>query len=166
MATWRQFAEAEPEMAARGAAAFDIPIVYLATVRRDGAPRLHPVCPRLAGDRLYVMIVRTSPKRLDLLHEPRYALHALPGDMSEDYDEFEFNLTGRARRVTDAASFAAVEQAAKERHMYFDPSDWLFELDIAAALTTSWNHKPVFRDGHWVFTGDSQPTRRVWKETH
>lgn len=37
MPTWDEFAQAEPEMAARGARQMQIPIAYLATVRRAPA---------------------------------------------------------------------------------------------------------------------------------
>ena len=53
-------------------------MAFLATVRRDGAPRLHPVCPVLSSDRLFVLITPTSPKRHDLLRDGRYALQTIP----------------------------------------------------------------------------------------
>ena len=48
-----------------------IPITYLATVRRDGAPRVHPVCPIIAKGRMFVAIAPDSPKRLDLVRDGR-----------------------------------------------------------------------------------------------
>src|SRR5436190_108155 len=47
---------------------------YLATVRRDGGPRVHPVSPLLTHDALYCFVV-ASRKRDDLLRDGRYALH-------------------------------------------------------------------------------------------
>ena len=45
MATWGEFEAAEPEMAAVAHRLLQpAPIMMLATVRRDGAPRVHPVC--------------------------------------------------------------------------------------------------------------------------
>jgi hypothetical protein len=41
-----------------GAASFAV--AYLATVRRDGGPRLHPFCPIIAGGRLFAAIARSS----------------------------------------------------------------------------------------------------------
>ena len=60
-------------------------IAYLATVRRDGAPRLQPFCPILAGGRLFAAIPRPSPKGEDLRRDPRCVIHAMP--VPED-DEF------------------------------------------------------------------------------
>jgi len=165
MATWDEFAAAEPEMAQRGAAQMQIPIAYLATTRRDGAPRLHPVSPRFGGGRLFVAVEHTSPKRFDLTRDGRYALHALPPMLGADYDEFELNVTGRATRVSDAATRAMVLEEETKRGRRFGEEEWLFELDIETALTTVWDQRPVLRDGQWVFTGSGAPTRRVWRAT-
>lgn len=102
MATWSEFATAEPEMAARAERQFAVPIGYLATVRRDGSPRVHPVSPIFANGRLFVAIENTSPKRHDLARIRRYALHALPPPLNERYDEFEFYVAGDAVRRQDA----------------------------------------------------------------
>ena len=70
MVTWHEFAAAEPELAAAGRSLlfqFGVGLAFLATVRKDGAPRLHPLCPVLSNDRLFVLITPTSPKRYDLL---------------------------------------------------------------------------------------------------
>ena len=49
MATWREFTEQAPQMSAAGFKLLEQGIAYLATLRKDGSPRLHPVCPVLAG---------------------------------------------------------------------------------------------------------------------
>ncbi len=77
MVTWKQFAAAEGDLADVGRLLlfqFTVGLAFLATVRKDGAPRLHPVCPVLSGDHLFVLITPTSPKRSDLLRDGRYAL--------------------------------------------------------------------------------------------
>jgi hypothetical protein len=48
-------------------------LAFLATVRSDGGPRVHPICPLLADD-LYGFIV-VGPKLEDLRRDGRYALH-------------------------------------------------------------------------------------------
>src|SRR6266849_5714697 len=53
MVTWKEFTAAEPDLAAIGRSLlfqFKVGLAFLATVRRDGAPRLHPVCPVLSDD--------------------------------------------------------------------------------------------------------------------
>ena len=50
MVTWKEFAGAQPELAETGRSLllqFGVGLAFLATVRKDGAPRLHPVCPVL-----------------------------------------------------------------------------------------------------------------------
>ena len=142
MATWADFEAGAPSMAARGLQQLQtIPIGYLATVRKDGAPRLHPVCPHLAGGRLYVIVTDQSPKRFDLARDGRYALHILPPPLPPEdpaFDEFELNLTGRARRVpnSEAATWAAVRAVC---FYEFPDHHWLFELDIENALTSVWD---------------------------
>jgi hypothetical protein len=59
-------------------------VSYLATVRRDGGPRLHPFCPILAGGRLFGAIPRSSPKGWDLRRDPRCVIHALPGPEDDE----------------------------------------------------------------------------------
>lgn len=140
MATWGEFAEARPAMAQVLVGLLEwIPIAYLATVRRDGSPRVHPVCPIIADGRMYVAVAglgRTapapgpSPKRYDLARDGRYALHALPGKRDD-----EFYVTGRARRVTEASEFDAVVRAA--RHTVH-PTDWVFELGLDYVQTAYW----------------------------
>ena len=166
MATWKEFAEAKPEMAERGFRHLNIPLAYLATVRRDGAPRLHPVSPIFADGRLFVAILPTSPKKFDLYHDGRYSLHALPPPLDENYDEFEFNITGRATRVTDPKTRALVsDEEMRRSRPRLNDDDWLFEMDIESALTTVWNHKMAKRGDEWLPTlAETPQTRRaVWQ---
>jgi hypothetical protein len=167
MATWAEFAEAEPEMAERGFRQLSIPLAYLATVRRSGAPRLHPLSPIFAGGRLFVAIEASSPRKHDLHRDGRYSLHALPPALAEQYDEFEFNVTGTATLVVDPATRALVSEAEQARgRPPVNDDAWLFELDIESALTTVWNHRMVKRDGGWlpVLAGEGpRATRRIWK---
>lgn len=148
MATWAEFADAAPEMAALGLRQFEkFHIAYLATVRKDGAPRVHPVSPIIAGGRLYVATALASPKRLDLARDGRYMLHALPGK-----DDAEFWVRGQARRVTDDLTRAAVSTAAG--HTIRD-HDWIFEYDIEEAMMAYWEN---------VGQPDTRPVREFWRE--
>ena len=131
MATWGEFAEARPDMAAVGLALLDkFPVAYLATVRKDGSPRVHPVCPIIAEGRMFVAVPAWSPKRLDLRHDGRYAMHALPGKRDD-----EFYITGRATPAQDQATRRLVAETAKHE---VRPEDWIFEFDIERAMTAYW----------------------------
>jgi hypothetical protein len=166
MATWAEFAAAEPEMARRGSEQLSIPVAYLATVRKDGSPRLHPLSPMFADGRLFVAIQATAPRRYDLTNDRRYSLHALPPMLGPDYDEFEFNVAGRARLATEPAIREAVNASERARSRpNIEDEAWMFELDIEMALTTVWNHKMAQADGRWIPTLDEMPTatHKVWR---
>ncbi len=113
MATWQQFATDAPELAEVAARLWpgivalergDPPpepglwfsISYLATVRRDASPRLHPFCPILAGGRLFAAIPPSSPKGWDLRRDGRCVIHALPGP-----DDDELCIRASAMEVSD-----------------------------------------------------------------
>jgi hypothetical protein len=130
MTSWSHFATAAPRLAARmrmllappGAPSFG----YLATVRPDGGPRVHPVMPLVTDGGLYCFLV-PSPKRRDLERDRRYALHALPGERGDQ----EAYLTGSAVRVTDRR---VVDRLAGRFHASPEVDWWLFELHIEVAM--------------------------------
>ena len=147
MATWSEFAEAEPEMAAVGSALLEKHgLAYLATVRADGAPRVHPVCPFLIEGRLYVATPHTSPKARDQLRDRRYVLHMLPGENDD-----EFRVRGHARAIIDEEARAAIR--ANGPH-FLKTEDYYFEYDIEEAATA-----------YWVNVGQpaTYPVRRAWR---
>jgi hypothetical protein len=152
LATWDEFAASAPAFADAGLRLFndsgmpDTPfLAYLATVRRSGAPRLHPVTPVIGAGGLFVFVGAQSPKRFDLLNDGRYAMHAAIGPSDE-----EFAITGTVRRVTDSARRAAAVQAA--RHPTHD-EDVLVEFDIERCLWGIWEN---------VGQPDTRPVYRMW----
>lgn len=147
MMRWSEFARSSPVLAGAGATLFDQHrLAYLATARRDGSPRLHPVTPVRTPTGLYVAVNHQSPKRWDLERNGRYALHAPLGDRDE-----EFVITGHARRVRDDETRAEIKAAAG--HVIHD-ADWLFEFHIEHCL-----------HGYWVNPGQpgTYPVRRQWR---
>src|SRR5262245_7055324 len=155
MVTWSAFAAERPDLAeaSRGLLyQFGVGLGFLATVRPDGGPRVHPMCPILAGDGLYALIV-PSPKAGDLIRDGRYALHSFPCPDNED----ACYLTGTARECTDAALRDAIEdQFVAERQELPIPKEHLaeqllVELDIDTGLITT-------STGH----GDPNPQHTVW----
>ena len=99
MADWAEFERAEPALAAKGRERLHGRPSYLATLRADGSPRVHPVTPIVAPGTLYVFMEPTSPKGKDLLRDPRYALHCGVEDVNGG--EGEFLVRGTARLVTE-----------------------------------------------------------------
>jgi hypothetical protein len=154
MITWGDFSDERPDLAEAGRELlyqFGVGLAFLATTRRDGAPRVHPMCPILEGGGLYAFIV-PSPKRGDLHRDGRYALHSFPTDDNED----AFSVTGRAEIVTGASLIAQLARRfADEREIDEPPSDvasWeLFEFLLASCLLTR-------TTGH----GDPEPLHTTW----
>lgn len=129
MASWSEFAAAEPTLAAGIRALlqqYGPGMGYLATVRPDGGPRLHPVSPVITDEGLYCFVV-DSPKRRDLERDGRYALHSYPPEDSDD----EAYLTGRATPVHDPLVVAQLADALSASTQV----DWrLFELSVETAM--------------------------------
>jgi len=142
---------AKPEMAEVGRSLlfqFGVGLGFLATVRKDGAPRLHPVCPVLSNDHLYVLITPTSPKRYDLLRDGRFALQTFPQPKP---GSDEFFVSGRALVVEDSAARAAVFRDAKH---IADASEVLFEFWIDRVMHTKWEN---------VLTPQMRSVHRKWR---
>ena len=97
--SWESFSAEEPEIAMLGKKLLfrireHVGYAFIATLRKDGAPRLHPISLILSKGHLYVVIPRSSPKCVDLLKDGRYAAQAFPLSSNEPRDEFY--LAGRA----------------------------------------------------------------------
>ena len=98
--TWQEFAAQAPELAAWGAARFErTGLVMVATLRRDGWPRVSPVEPVFAGQQLYLGMMWRSVKALDLLRDSRCTIHNAVSDRTGV--EGEFKVYGRAIEVSD-----------------------------------------------------------------
>src|SRR5579875_373765 len=111
--SWAQFQIESPELAEAGRGLFyqfGVGLGFLATVRQDGGPRLHPICPLLLEGRLLAHII-LSAKRDDLHRDGRYALHSFPADSNED----AFYLTGHAAIADPALAAAATARFLAER---------------------------------------------------
>jgi hypothetical protein len=154
MGTWADVEREAPEVAAvagrlwpgvvalqRGEAPAGSPVFtvsYLATVRRDGAPRLHPFCPILAGGRLFAAIPRSSPKGHDLRRDPRCVVHAMPGP-----EDDELCIRAIAREVTDDAAARTLVHEVVARSgvggmVETVTNDPLFELDLEQVDVARW----------------------------
>ena len=129
--SWSRFATASPSLAAEIRAMLEqygAGFGYLATVRRDGGPRVHPISPVFADGGLFCFVLR-SPKRRDLERDGRYALHSYPAESTDD----EAYLAGRARPVDDLERRDRVARL----HRAAPDVDWrLFEFSIDVAVIT------------------------------
>ena len=152
MATWKEFESAAPTIAEAGKKLlyqFGPGLAFLATVRKDGAPRLHPVCPTVFDGVLYVL-VGPSHKRGDLRRDGRFALHTLPPVEVGD----EFLVMGRASPVADRQLAEKVRADLVARGMKSSDDEELFEFAIERAMHAK------YPGGH----GSWPPKYSVWRE--
>jgi hypothetical protein len=76
MATWAEFEAAEPEFASRMRALMaSRKHLTMATLRRDGSPRISGTEVELAGGQLQIGSMPNAVKALDLRRDPRVAIH-------------------------------------------------------------------------------------------
>lgn len=156
MASWSEFAADAPRLA--GAIRtllqqYGPGLGYLATVRADGGPRVHPVSPVINDEGLFCFVV-DSPKRRDLERDGRYALHSFPPEESDD----EAYVAGRAKPVTDPATIARLAGTLRAEPRV----DWrLFEFTVEAAMLAEHGQAgaiPLAYGGR----GDDRPGVQVW----
>ena len=143
---WQEFEAAMPEMAGAGARLvrqFGVGLAFLATVRADGAPRIHPICLNFHDGGLYGLILEPSPKRADLVRDGRCALHSFP---PEDRDD-EFFLSCRAAQVTDEATIAAVIDVQHASGGTTSGDETCFEFLLERALLAT--YKPRSEGNTW-----------------
>ena len=104
MVSWGNFRTVRPDLEAAGRERFyqfGVGLAFLATVRPDGGPRLHPMCPVIDGDELYAFLI-PSPKRSDLHRDGRYAMHSFPADDNEDAFSIRGSATAASRTPASA----------------------------------------------------------------
>ena len=126
--SWGDFAKREPELARFGAGRLTAAPAYLATVRRSGAPRVHPVTPIFTDVELFLFMEPTSPKGRDLRERGWFALHnGVPDNAGTGG---EFCVEGRGLAVDDPDMWSHVADAASHT-----PADRyiLFEFHLSEA---------------------------------
>ena len=151
MVTWNEFETDAPDMAEAGKKLlyqFGVGLGFLATLRKDGAPRLHPICPTVVDGRLYALIGPT-PKRADLKRDGRYALHTFPAEEVDD----EFLVMGRAKFIDDPAIADKVRTDLTSRGMKSTDDEIPFEFGIERVMHAK------YPGGH----GTWPPKYSIWK---
>lgn len=110
MANWREFADAEPDFAERVRPLFtDHKHHTMATIRRDGSPRISGTEVELDDDEVYLGMMLGARRASDLRRDPRVAIHGHTVDAPEDDPAAwagDAKLSGRAVEVPDEATAA------------------------------------------------------------
>jgi hypothetical protein len=161
MITWTEFERQQPALADAGRGQLyqhGIGLAFLATIRPDGGPRVHPVCPVISDAGLHLLIV-AGPKRQDLRRDGRYALHSETSPPPRQDDGFA--LTGRATEVADTAVERVVRaRVLAERNGNVWPgfdTEVVFELGIERVLLMLTQADGPFPAGPTIWkTGDGR----------
>lgn len=130
MKSWDEFARAEPEMASAGLSILNQRgdgEGFLATIARNGIPRISFLNVGVRDGRLLVFVQSFSAKARDLQANPGFALHA----HLDAAHPREFMVRGQARLVTDASARAT---AASQWFFTVSHDYPLYELLIDHAL--------------------------------
>lgn len=140
---WQAFEDAAPELAAIGRKRIEeVRLVLVGTLRRDGFPRISPVEAFFVEGELMLGMMWRSKKALDLLRDPRLAVHSATCDPKGT--DGDFKAYGRAFDVQDPGlrtRYADVLEAKIE----WRPSEpfHLFSVDIESAAYIVFGMEPV-----------------------
>ncbi|MEV7021656.1 pyridoxamine 5'-phosphate oxidase family protein [Kitasatospora sp. NPDC093558] len=153
MATWQDFEQEAPDLAPLVRARFEANKHHvLATLRKDGSPRVSGTEVDFIGADAMLGSMYGSVKARDLQRDGRFALHSHPGD--ETMAGGDSKLSGRAVELTDETELAAYVADLPEP----PPGPFhAFRLDLAQVVHTG------LADGHlWVFNWHpGRPVERV-----
>lgn len=133
MPAWSAFAAAAPDLAAEVQRRLEARVhLTLATLRRDGAPRISGTEVRWRHGELWIGSMGGALKARDLQRDPRFALHS----GSDDPPAFrgDAKVAGIAHESTDPALVADINGAAAAA----GPTH-LFRLDVIEASTVTIN---------------------------
>lgn len=126
MATWKRFEEEAAELAAQVRARFEAHETHvLATVRKDGSPRVSGSEVDFKGAELTFGSMLGAVKARDLRRDGRCAIHAHPGNG-------DAKIAGVATEVVDAGEKQAMATGTEP------PGDFhAFRLDLTEAVLTA-----------------------------
>lgn len=142
--SWSNLESQVPDLARFGRDRLDGKVAYLATIRKSGWPRAHPVTPIIGEGHCFIFVEPNSAKVRDLLNDGHFCLHCGMSDNSGSSGEFQ--VTGIAEQVQEADMRALAESVCSYR-----PSAryLLFELKVSEVLST------LYRGG--------RPDRQRWE---
>ena len=149
MATWQDFCDQAPELATAAEARFEATgLVLVATLRRDGWPRISPVEPIVMDGLLYLGMMPDSMKSRDLRRDERVLVHSTISD--KDGKEGEAKLYGTATEITDS------DERERYCQALFAKIGWRPEVDALDLWTVDIAHAA------WQIFGDGTERATTW----
>jgi hypothetical protein len=116
MASWSEVQEQAPELAERAWTLFGLDKhKTLATLRRDGSPRISGTELELVDGDLWLGSMDGAVKALDLRRDPRYALHSLSPEAGWKGDA---KIAGRAEETFDPKARAQIVGEGSQAHAF------------------------------------------------
>jgi len=124
MASWDEVSEAAPELSAAVQRVFDAHIhKVLATLRRDGSPRVSGTEVSFRDGEVWLGSMPDALKARDLQRDPRLALHCTPSDA--EMTGGDAKIAGRAVEITEAGELEAMRTDEQPAGPY-----QLFRVDV------------------------------------
>lgn len=141
--SWHTLESQAPDIAEFSQVRLHDKVAYLATIRKDGSPRVHPFTPIIGEGHFFVFMEPTSPKGFDLRRDDRFAVHCSVTDTSGKSGEV--SMSGKARFIEDPELRALAVKICP-----YSPADRyiLFELDPEAVTLTEYPDGGAVRK-HW-----------------
>ena len=133
MARWQDVVDSEPEFAARVQALFDAGRhKSIATLRKDGGPRISGIEAQFANGELWLGMMAKSQKLRDVRRDPRVALHSpstTPPDDPQRGNEWsgDAKLSGRLVRM---------DESMRQEVIPDGPDGDYFTIDIDEVVVT------------------------------
>ncbi|MGI5291033.1 pyridoxamine 5'-phosphate oxidase family protein [Nonomuraea polychroma] len=122
MAAWQEFERQAPELAAVARRLMDgYRHKVLATLRKDGSPRVSGVETSFRDGELWTGSMAGAVKVADLRRDPRMALHVTslaPEGADPSGWEGDLKLAGRAVEITDPGVLASFEMPGTDSHLF------------------------------------------------
>jgi hypothetical protein len=144
--SWQKLMDDDRELAEIGRQRLHGRVSYLATARKNGAPRVHPVTPFTGAGRLFLFMEPASPKGLDIQRGSHYALHC--GVEDNEGGGGEFYVWGEGQLISDSETRDLATQ-----YCPYKPAERyvLYELQVERAMATTY--------------GDTGPIRHRWQRS-
>jgi hypothetical protein len=141
MGAWAEFEVADPELAAFGRELFEDKVVFHATLRRDGSPRVHPVSPWFGAGLLLVAFRARSPKNEEVALDGRYAMHSAVDPRNHEGEGGEFLVRGWMERISPGHPGAAAVPYEAPYELAF----YACSVEEAVGTTYPGGGSPVYR---------------------
>jgi hypothetical protein len=139
MTSWADVKTAAPDLAARVQDRFEATgLGFVATLRRDGAPRISGIEPWFGLGHVWLGMMPKSLKARDLQRDGRFALHAATAD--KEVSQGDAKIAGHAVEVPDPEQRKAFERGFAESTDVdvSETGDYhLFRLDITEVVHMS-----------------------------